>query len=104
MNDYYPQAPIHRERRYVIAYRHDGTDGEWAIAHRLTGLCARDHAYRTFDQIKGDFPNSDLAIFFYWQGDCWRDGAVRHALYNWPNKPIPTGLFSFVNELDTGYF
>ena len=103
-DEYFLPAPIRRERRYVIAYRHDGTDGEWVMAHKFTGPDARIHARRTFDQIKSDFQNSDLAIFFYWEGDDWREGAIRYAAYNWPNKSIPTGTFSFINELDAGYF
>ena len=97
-------APIRRERRYVIAYRNDNTDGEWVMAHKFTGPYARDHAYKTFSQIKADFLNSDLAIFFYWEGGDWRDGAIRHASYDWPNKPITAALRGLINARDADWF
>ena len=93
-----------QERRYVIAYRHDGTNGEWVMAHKFTGMYAREHAYRTFEQIKADFPNSDLAIFFYREGEDWRDGAIRHAAYNWTNKPISAALSGLINSRDADWF
>lgn len=93
-----------QERRYVIAFRHDGTNGEWVMAHKFTGPLARDHAYNTFEQIKSNFQNSDLAIFFYREGDDWHDGAVRHAAYNWPNKPISAALSGLINSRNADWF
>ena len=82
---------IAKERRYALAYRNNSTQGEWVLISRFTGGYARDHAHDAFEAIKADYATSDLAVFFYREGDYWQDGAIRRAAYHWTEKPVVLG-------------
>lgn len=86
------------EHRYVIAFRNDYTQGEWVMSHKFTGPLARAHALSTFRKLAHEVRISDLALFFYREGDDWHEGTIHYAVWNnWPGKPIGAALAGLAN-------
>ena len=88
-------------RTYTIAYRDDTTGGKWEKIVGFTGPDAREQALASYRGYQGRYAESDLALFFSWSQEDWRDGCIRYSEAHWAGKPITPALRNIVNARES---